>query len=114
MRVLTADTGKEPGDSQSAKVVGPTFKVKVDIEGVKTRALLDNGMQVTLVQGELLAKIRVHNNWTLEQSQQEPPDGCLTNRSFWPTAGSNISCYSPDEVGLYRTSCNDPKFCSHV
>jgi len=46
MRVLTADTGKEP---QSAKLVGPTFKVEVDIEGVKTRALLDNGSQVTLV-----------------------------------------------------------------
>ena len=67
MRVLTADTGEEPEDSQSAKLVGPTFKVEVDVEGVKTRALLDNGSQVSLVRGELLAKLRAHNKWTLEQ-----------------------------------------------
>jgi len=44
-----------------------TFKVDVGIEVVKTRALLDNGSQVSLVRGELLTRVRAHNNWTLEE-----------------------------------------------
>ena len=71
MCVLTASTEDDSGDGQSAKLVGPTFKVSVDIEGVKTRALLDNGSQVTLVRGELLARIRAQNNWTLEQCHEK-------------------------------------------
>ena len=48
MRVLTTEAEDNSGDGQSAKLVWPTFKVDVQIEGVKTRALLDNGSQVTL------------------------------------------------------------------
>ena len=42
----------------------------VEVEGVKTRALVDNGSQVTLVRSELLPRIKEHNDWTLEQCHQ--------------------------------------------
>ena len=38
---------------------------------MKTRALLDNGSQVTLVRSELLAKIRAQNSWPLEQCHKK-------------------------------------------
>ena len=71
MRVLTANAEDNSGDGQSAKLVGPTFKVDVQIEGVKTTALLDNESQVTLVQSELLARVRAHNNWTLKECHKK-------------------------------------------
>ena len=46
-RVVSAsDQGNSPDHSP---VVGPTYKVDVTIEGVKTRALLDHGSQVSIV-----------------------------------------------------------------
>ena len=35
--------------SDRSPVVGPTYKVGVTIDGVKTRALLDHGSQVSIV-----------------------------------------------------------------
>ena len=37
---------------------GPAYKVIVQVEGVRTRALIDFGAQVTLVRGQMLPKIR--------------------------------------------------------
>ena len=71
IRVLTASKEDDIIDDHSAKLVGPTFKVDVEVEGVKTRALVDNGSQVTLVRGELLPRLREHNGWTLEQCHQK-------------------------------------------
>ena len=42
---------------------GPTYKIDIEVEGVKTRALLDSGSQVTLVRAELLPLIERHNGW---------------------------------------------------
>ena len=36
---------------------GPTYKVKVNVEGVRTRALLDHGAQVSIVRRQLLSHI---------------------------------------------------------
>ena len=61
IRVLTAPPEEvDTVDDHSAKLVGPTFKVDVEIEGVKTRALVDNGSQVTLVRSELLPRVKEH------------------------------------------------------
>ena len=51
--------------------MGPTYKVDVELEGVKIRALVDNGSQVMLMRSELLPRIKEHNNWTLEQCQHK-------------------------------------------
>ena len=61
IRVLTASKEDDTIDDRSAKLVGPTFKVDVEVEGVKTRAIADNGSQVTLVRTELFPKVREHN-----------------------------------------------------
>ena len=45
-------------DDHLAKLVGPTFKVDVKVEGVKTRALVHNGSQATLARSELLPRVR--------------------------------------------------------
>lgn len=71
IRILTASKETDTEDDHSAKLVGPTFKVDVEVEGVKTRALVDNGSQVTLVRGELLPRVREHNGWTLGQCHQK-------------------------------------------
>ena len=42
------------------------MNVDVEVEGVKTRALMDNGSQVTLVRCEQLHRIKEHNGWKLE------------------------------------------------
>ena len=45
----------------------PAYKVIVRVEGVRTRALIDFGAQVTLVRGQLLPKIRENCGWTLKE-----------------------------------------------
>ena len=49
------------------------------VDGIKTRALLDSGAQVSLVQQQLLPHIKERNNWTIEQCRQRNPklDGQL-------------------------------------
>jgi len=46
---------------------GLTYKVLVEVNGVKTQALLDPGAQVTLVRKELLPMIKEKNNWSDSQ-----------------------------------------------
>ena len=71
IRVLTASKETDAENDHLAKLVGPAFKVDVEVEGVKTRALVYNGSQVTLVRGELLPRVREHNGWTLRQCHQK-------------------------------------------
>ena len=48
---------------------GPTYKVPVVVNGVKTRALLDHGAQVSLVRKELLSVIKEGNQWSASQCE---------------------------------------------
>ena len=54
-------------DQSSVKVPtaarGPTFKVDIVVDGVKTRALLDHGAQVSLARRQLLPAIKEKNGW---------------------------------------------------
>jgi len=67
MRIMTV-LGEDLAQNAGAKLSGPTFKVNVEVEGVKTRTLLDNGSQVTLVRAELLPKIA---GWIPNQRQEQ-------------------------------------------
>ena len=67
MRIMTV-SGEDLAQNAGAKLSGPTFKVNVEVEGVKTRALLVNGSQVTLVRDELLPKIA---GWIPNQRQEQ-------------------------------------------
>ena len=71
IRVLSAIDNSDANKDQGVPLVGPAYKVNVVIEGVKTRALIDNGSQVLLVRRELLPSIKEHNNWTLEQCHEK-------------------------------------------
>ena len=53
---------------------GPTYKVLAEADGVRTRALLDPGAQITLVRQELLPIIRTKQGWTVEQYKQRNLD----------------------------------------
>ena len=46
---------------------GPTYKVPVVVNRIKTRALLDHGAQVSLVRKELLSLIKEKNQWSTSQ-----------------------------------------------
>jgi len=68
MRILTVHSEEKMDQKAGAKLSGPTFKVNIMVEGVKTRALLDNGSQVTLVRVELFPKIK---GWKPEQQSEQ-------------------------------------------
>ena len=65
--ILSANNNSDANKDQGVPFVGPAYKVHVVIEGVKTRSLIDNESQVSLIRRELLPRIQEHNNWTLEQ-----------------------------------------------
>ena len=46
---------------------GPAYKVIVQVEGVRTRALIDFGAQVTLVRSQMLPKMKEKSSWTIEE-----------------------------------------------
>ena len=46
---------------------GPVYKVNVELEGVRTRALLDHGAQVSLLRSQLLPVVKEKKGWTLDQ-----------------------------------------------
>ena len=113
IRVLTASKEDDTMDNRSARLVGPTFKVDVEVEGVKTRALVDNGSQVTLVRAELLPRVREHNGWTLEQCHQKnlpikaQPIGASGHR-----ARGNFNCCHRNYDGTYSAKVSDSMFCT--
>ena len=68
--VVTSD--KQTVDNElNSDVTGPTYKVDVTVEGMKTRALVDNGSQVSLVRTEMLPRLKDLNNWTMEECKKK-------------------------------------------
>ena len=53
--------------SRAVAIKGPTYKAEVNVDGVRVRALLDHGAQVSLICKEFLPEIREKNKWTLDQ-----------------------------------------------
>ena len=70
VRVGVVTTERNTASAQLSGDVGttgPTYKVDVTVEGLKTRALVDNGSQVSLIRTEMLPKLKELNNWTMEE-----------------------------------------------
>ena len=63
IRVLTVLGTTTVDEEVGAKLSGPTYMIDIQVEEVKTRALLDSGSQVTLVRAELLPLIEQNNGW---------------------------------------------------
>ena len=68
LRTVTAECDQLP-EKRSTAARGPTYKVDIMVDGVKTRALLDHGAQVSLARRQLLPVIKERNHWTKEQCQ---------------------------------------------
>jgi len=64
---LTVSDTTNKYEDNGAKLSGPTNKIDIEVEGVKTRALLDSGSQVTLVRAELLTLIEQRKGWTADK-----------------------------------------------
>lgn len=66
--VLTA----EPDSEQTAvSITGPTYKLDVVVEGLKSRTLVDNGSQISLVRTEMLPKLKEINSWSMEECKNK-------------------------------------------
>ena len=66
--VLTA----ESGSAQAAiSTTGPTYKVDVNVKGLKSRVLVDNGSQISLVHTEMLPKLKELNSWSMEDCKRK-------------------------------------------
>ena len=61
MRTVTA---RKESSEETTNTRGPSYKVNVVVEGVKTRGFLDHGVQVSLVCKELLPAIKEKQGWT--------------------------------------------------
>ena len=72
VRVGVVTTAKETmvDGLPNVSITGPTYKVDVTVEGLKTRALIDNGSQVSLVRTEMLPRLKELNNWTMEECKK--------------------------------------------
>ena len=67
VRVLTT----QETEQNSVSNTGPTHRVNVVVEGIQSRALIDNGSQISLVCTEMLPKLKELNNWTLEECKSK-------------------------------------------
>ena len=63
VRVLTA---AEECKQNAVSNTGPTYKVNVVVEGLHSRALVDNDSQISLVHTEMLPKLKKINNWSMK------------------------------------------------
>ena len=61
MRTVIARKEK---NKETANFRGPSYKVNLVVEGVKTRGFLDHGAQVSLIRKELLPAIKEKQSWT--------------------------------------------------
>ena len=70
--ILTVSTSEETTTGMDGVLPrrGPTYKVVAEVDGVRTRALLDHGTQKSLVRQELLPVIQEKQGWTKEQCEQ--------------------------------------------
>ena len=66
--VLTAESGLAQAAISNT---GPTYKVDVNVEGLKSRALVDNGSQISLVRTEMLPKLKELNGWSMEDCKRK-------------------------------------------
>lgn len=65
-RVLSTSKSDNQNNSSESLIVGPTYKVNVTVDGVKTCALLDHGSQVTIVRQQLLPMVKEKQQWTMD------------------------------------------------
>ena len=70
IRVLTVSGTTSKYEDNGAKLSGPTYKIDIEVEGVKTQALLDSGSQVTLVRAELLTLVEQRKGWTTDKCKK--------------------------------------------
>jgi len=68
--MTVGDRDVEASLEQSCAKRGPTYKVDLVVDDVKTRGFLDHGVQESLVRKELQLKIQQTNNWSLEESHK--------------------------------------------
>jgi len=68
--IRTLIVGDNNAEEQPCAKRGPTYKVDLIVDGVKTRGFMDHGAQVSLVRKELLPAIREANNWSLQESHK--------------------------------------------
>ena len=68
LRTVTAKTEQQLKETTVA-ARGPTYKVDIVVDGVRTQALLDHGAQVSLARKQLLPVIKERNEWSVEQCQ---------------------------------------------
>ena len=68
LRTVTAKSDQQQKETTVAGR-GPTYKVDIVVDRIKTQALLDHGAQVLLARKQLLPVIKEKNNWSLEQCQ---------------------------------------------
>ena len=61
-RVLSMSNAEE----QQFPVVGPAYKIDISVHGVKTRALLDHGSQVSIVRREVLPMVKEKQGWSMD------------------------------------------------
>ena len=67
MRTVMAEKEKSEGASDTR---GPSYKVNVVVEGVKTRGFLDHGAQVSLIRKELLPTIKEKQGWIITECHE--------------------------------------------
>ena len=68
VRVLTTE---EECKQNAVSNTGPTYKVNVVVEGLHSRALVDNGSQISLVHTEMLPKLKEFNKWSMEECKSK-------------------------------------------
>ena len=69
MRTILSESDTQAVALQVA-LKGPTYKVDIVVDGIKTRALLDSGAQVSLARQQLLPHIKQKSNWSIEQCRE--------------------------------------------
>ena len=70
-RVLSTPNPSNQSGSSDPLIVGPTYKVHVSVDGVKTRALLDHGSQVTIVRQQLLPMVKEKQQWSMDNCMEK-------------------------------------------
>ena len=90
---------------------GPVYKVDVTVDGVKTRALLDHGSQVTIVRRQLLPLIKEKREWSMETccSKLKPLKSLPTGASGQQLKAKGIVTMDILVESTGKT-CNNPRY----
>ena len=67
-RVLSTSNSGDPNQSCNFLMVGPTYKADVTVNGMKTHALLDHTLPVTMAchDQQLMPMVREKQQWSLD------------------------------------------------